>query len=71
MNKVKSTSATLEDLCKIESKNMSETFDLPVPRPPPFQNTLATPDTTRFGTKLSLLIVILIGTHAGSKKRFT
>ena len=36
---------------KIESKNMSETSDLPVPRPPPFQNMLTTPDTTRFGTK--------------------
>ena len=38
-------------LCKIESKNMSETSDLPVPRLPPFQNTLTTPDTTCFGTK--------------------
>ncbi|XP_068693044.1 uncharacterized protein [Montipora foliosa] len=28
-----------------------ETSDLPAPRPPPFQNTLTTPDTTRFGTK--------------------
>ena len=33
--------------------------------------TLTTPDTTRFGTKQSLLIVILIGTPAGSKRRFT
>ena len=48
---VKSTLVRLEDPCKIESKNMSETSDLPVPRPPPFQNTLTTPDTTRFRTK--------------------
>ena len=27
-----------------------ETSDLPVGRPPPFQSTLTTPDTTRFGT---------------------
>ena len=51
--------------------NMSETYDLPVPRPPPFQNTLTTSDTARFGTKESLLIVILIGIHAGSKRQFT
>ena len=36
VNEVKSTSPRLEDLCKIESKNISETSDLPVPRPPPF-----------------------------------
>ena len=30
MNTIKSTSARLEDLCKIESKNMSETPDLSV-----------------------------------------
>ena len=34
-----------------ESKNMSETSDLPLPRPPPFQNTQTTPDTAHFGTK--------------------
>ena len=38
MNAVKSTSARLEDLCKIESKNMTETSDLPVPRLPPFEH---------------------------------
>ena len=71
MNAAKSTSARLEDLYQIESKNMSETSDLPVPRPPPIQNKLTRPATARFGTKESLLIVILIGTHAGSKRRFT
>ena len=40
VNAVKSTSARLEYLCKIEWKNMSETSDLPVPRSPPFQTTL-------------------------------
>ena len=63
---VKSTLARLEDLCKREAEKMSETSDLPVPRPPPFQNTLTTLDSNHFGTKESLLIVILIGTHAGS-----
>ena len=62
MNAVKSTLARLEDLCKIESKNMRETSDLPVPRLLPFQNTQTTPDTTHLGMKSSLLIVILIGT---------
>ena len=71
VNAVKSTSERLEDLCKIESKNMSETSDLPVPRPLPFQNMLTTSATAGFGTKSSLLIVILIGTHAGSKRRLT
>ena len=71
VNAAKSTSVRLEDLYKIKSKNMSETSDLPVPRPSPFQNTLTRPATARFGTKSSLLIVILIGTHAGSKRRFT
>ena len=51
VNAIKSTSARREDLCKTESKNMSETSDLPVPRTPPFQSTLTTPDTARFGTK--------------------
>ena len=30
----------LEDLCKTELRSMTETSDLPVPRPPPFQDTL-------------------------------
>ena len=51
VNAVKSTSARLEDLCKTESKNISETPDLSVPRLPPFPNTLTIPDTTRFGTE--------------------
>ena len=40
VNAVKSTSVRLEDLCNIESENMIQTSDLPVPRPPLFQNTL-------------------------------
>ena len=40
-----------EDLRKTELKNKSEISNLPIPRPPPFQNTVATPDTTCFGTK--------------------
>lgn len=51
--------ARLEDLWKKES--MSEASDLLVPRPPLFQNTLTTHD----------MIVILIGTRVGSKRRFT
>ena len=66
VNAVKFISARLEDLCKTESNNISETSDLSVPRPRPFRKTL-TPDTTRFGTNLSLLIVTLTGTHAGCK----
>ena len=42
MNAVKSTSVRLEDLYKIESKKMSETSNLPIPRPLLFQNTLTT-----------------------------
>ena len=38
-----------------------------IPRPPPFQSTTTTPDISHSGTKLSLLIVILLTTHAGSK----
>ena len=41
----------MQDICKIQSKNMSKTSDLPVSRPPPFQTTLTTPNTIRFGTK--------------------
>ena len=47
-----------------------ETFDSPVPRPPPFQSMPTTPDTSRSGTKQSLLIVTLITTPAGSERQF-
>ncbi|KAL9964393.1 hypothetical protein ACROYT_G028028 [Oculina patagonica] len=47
----KFTSARLEDLCKTESKNTTGTSDSPVSRPPPFQSTPTTPDTTRFGMR--------------------
>ncbi|KAL9979586.1 hypothetical protein ACROYT_G017267 [Oculina patagonica] len=45
------TSARREDLCKTGSKSTTGTSDLPVPRPPPLQNTPTTPDTTRFGMR--------------------
>ena len=45
-----------------------ETFDSPVPRPPPFQSMPTTPDTSHSGKKYSLLIVTLITTRAGSKR---
>ena len=38
-------------LCTTESKNISETSELSVPRPPPFQHTLTTPDTATFETE--------------------
>ena len=44
VNVVKSTSARLEDLGRTEGKSMGETFDLPVPRPPSFKNTLTLPE---------------------------
>ena len=68
VNVVKITLVRLQDLCKTESKNTSETSD--VSRSPPFQNTLTSTDTTRLGTNLSLLIVTLIGANSGSKRRF-
>ena len=37
----------------------------------PFQSTPTTPDTNRFGMRLSLLIVILTGTLVRSKGQFT
>ena len=38
-------------LCKTESKSITEASDLSVPRPPLFQQTLTTPDTTPFETE--------------------
>ncbi|CAH3127570.1 unnamed protein product [Pocillopora meandrina] len=48
---------------------MIETSDSPVPKPPPFHSMPTTPDTSHSGTKLSLLIVTLITTRAGSKRQ--
>ncbi|KAL9967140.1 hypothetical protein ACROYT_G025312 [Oculina patagonica] len=45
------SAARLEDLWKTESKNTTGTSDSPVSRPPPFQSTPTTPDTTRFGMR--------------------
>ena len=70
VNAVKSTSARLEDLCKTESKNISETPDLSVPRLPPFPNMLTIPDTTPLERSKVFWSLTLIGTHAGSKRRF-
>ena len=39
------------DLCKTELRSTIETFDSPVPRPPPFQSMPTTPDTSHSGTK--------------------
>ncbi|KAL9958477.1 hypothetical protein ACROYT_G035494 [Oculina patagonica] len=47
----KFTSARLDDLCKTESKNTTGTSDSLVSRPPLFQSTPTTPDTTRFGMR--------------------
>ena len=60
----------LEDLCGTELRSTIETFDSPVPRPPPFQSMPTTPDTGHSGTKKSLLIVTLITTLAESKRQF-
>ena len=38
MNVARYTSERLEDLCKTELRSTIEIFDLPVPRPPPFQS---------------------------------
>ena len=48
---------------------MIEKSDQPITRPPPFQSTSTTPDISHSGTKLSLLIVIFLTTHAGSKRQ--
>ena len=45
------TSERLEDLRETELRSTIETFDSPVPRPPPFQSMPTTPDTSHFGTK--------------------
>ncbi|KAL9952668.1 hypothetical protein ACROYT_G039956 [Oculina patagonica] len=47
----KFTSERLEDLCKTESKNTTGTSNSLVSRPPLFQSTPTTPDTTRFGMR--------------------
>ena len=67
----KSTSVKQGDLCKRESKSMTGIYDSPVPRPQPFLNTPTSPTTIQFGTRLSLLIETLIGTHIGSRKLST
>ena len=38
MNAARCTSERLEDLCKTELGSTIETFDSPVPRPPPFRD---------------------------------
>ena len=48
---------------------MIEKSNQPITRPPPFQSTSTTPDISHSGTKLSLLIVIFLTTHAGSKRQ--
>ena len=44
MNAARCTSERLKDLCKTELRSTIETFDSPVPRPPPFQNMPTTPE---------------------------
>ena len=70
VNAARCTSERLEDPCKTELRSTIETSDSPVPRPPPFQSMPTTPDTSHSGRKLSLLIVTLINTRAGSERQF-
>ena len=53
------------DLCRRVSKNTTGIYDLLAPRPPPFLNRPTRPTTIRFGTRSSLLIETLTGTHVG------
>ena len=66
----KSTSGKQGGLYRRGSKSTTAIYDSPVPRPPPFLHETR-PATIQFGTRLSLLIETLTGTHVGSRKLST